>query len=773
MCALLAGAHGARPWRLRNKGMNVNSRNGVAKAVRRSLGVAPLMLVSGMALADDAAATGPVLEEIEVFGRGETRQVQSVAAVQIEQLPPGTSPLKAVERLPGVNFQSADPYGAYEWSTRISIRGFNQNQLGFTLDGVPLGDMSYGNHNGLHASRAVSSENVGRIIVSQGAGALDTASTSNLGGTLEFVTDDPAAAFGARAALTGGSDSALRAFVRLDSGELGPFGTRAYLSYTDQDMDKWKGGGVQEQKQVNFKLVQPVGEAVLTAYYAWSDRAEQDYQDLSLDIIGRLGPDSDNFFPDWNSAIAAADACAAAGFDAPVCDDQYWNASGLREDTLAYLDLVIPFGEALTWKTTGYLHQNEGMGLWGTPYVPTPGGAPLSIRTTEYEIDRYGVISSLTARVGRHEINGGIWVEDNDFDQARRFYGEPSRAAPTRSFLDFQKDPFFTQWQYTFNTRTVQWHLQDTWSVTDAVKLNFGFKSVKVENEGEPIIATGGAISQKSAIEAEDSFIPQAGITWAVNDAHELFASYAENMRAFVSAATAGPFGTTQNGFNAIVGSLEPETSTTYELGWRFRLGGVQGVASVYRVDFEDRLLAVSLGSSIVGAPSALANVGKVETTGFEFGLLWEPIEHFSVFGSYSYTDSTYEDDVVSGTGAVTPTAGKTVVDTPENMLKGEVGYDNGSLFAKVGFDYIDARYFTYLNDQRVDSRTLVDLSLGYRLKDLGFLRQLTLQANVANATDEDYISTVGSGGFGNSGDRQTLLTGAPRQYFITLDGRF
>jgi len=752
--------------------MKVSSTATVSAAVRRVLGSAPLLALSTLAAAQDASPAQTVLEEIMVFGRGETRQVQTVSAVQIEQLPPGTSPLKAVEKLPGVNFQSADPYGAYEWSTRISIRGFNQNQLGFTLDGVPLGDMSYGNHNGLHASRAVSSENVGKIVVSQGAGALDTASTSNLGGTLEFITDDPAGEFGLRTALTGGSDSALRIFARLDSGELGT-GTRAFLSYTSQDMDKWKGGGVQEQQQVNFKLVQPVGAATLTAYYAWSDRAEQDYQDLSLDIIARKGLNNDNFYPDWNGALAAADACAAAGFNATICDDQYWNAAGLREDTLAYLDLEIPFGETLTWKTTGYLHQNEGMGLWGTPYVPTPGGAPLSVRTTEYEIDRSGVISTLTARIGSHELNGGVWVEDNDFDQARRFYGEPSRAAPTRSFLDFQKDPFFTQWQYTFNTRTVQWHLQDTWTVTDAVNLNFGFKSVKVENEGEPIIATGSAINQKSSIEAEDSFLPQVGVTWAVSDGHEVFASYAENLRAYVSAATAGPFSTTQNGFNAIQDSLNPETSTTYELGWRFRMGSVQGVASVYQVDFEDRLLAISLGSSIVGAPSALANVGKVETKGFELGLLWQPLEHVSVFGSYSYTDSTYQDDVVSGTGAVTPTAGKTVVDTPENMLKGEVAYDNGSLFARVGFDYIDERYFTYLNDQKVDSRTLVDLAVGYRFGDLGFLRGLTLQANVANVTDEKYISTVGSGGFGNSGDRQTLLTGAPRQYFITLDGRF
>ncbi len=744
----------------------------LSHAVRFALRATPFLALTSIALAQQAPPPDTALEEIIVFGRGQTRQVQTVTAVQIEQLPPGTSPIKAIERLPGVNFQSADPYGAYEWSTRISVRGFNQNQLGFTLDGVPLGDMSYGNHNGLHASRAVSSENVGSVVLSQGSGAIDTASTSNLGGTIEFFTVDPEEEFGLRAALTGGSDSAQRGFLRVDSGTL-PTGTGFYVSYTDQQTDKWKGGGVQEQQQVNFKLVQPIGSATLTGYYAWSDRAEQDYQDLSLDIIERLGLNNDNFFPDWEGALDAANACAAADFSATICDDQYWNASGLREDTLAYLDLSLPLGEAVTWKTTGYLHENDGMGLWGTPYVPTPGGAPLSVRTTEYSINRTGIISALTFGVGDHELNAGVWVEDNDFDQARRFYGEPDLAGPTRSFLDFQRDPFFTQWEYAFTTETLQLHVQDTWSITESIRLNFGFKSVDVENEGTPIIATGSAINQASKIDADESFLPQVGVSWALSDSHEVFASYAENMRAFVSAATAGPFAASQDGFDAIEDTLQPETSETIEIGWRFRNGSFEGVLSAYQVTFDNRLLGISLGPSIVGSPSALANVGKVDTTGLEAGLMWRPAPDWSVFGSYSYTDSTYEDDVVDGDGNVTPTAGRTVVDTPENMLKGEVAYDNGALFARLGFDYIDERFFTYLNDQSVDSRTLLDLSLGYRIPDLGIVDQLLIQVNVSNLTDEDYVSTVGSGGFGNSGDRQTLLTGAPRQYFLTLDARF
>ncbi|MFM8356760.1 MAG: TonB-dependent receptor plug domain-containing protein, partial [Gammaproteobacteria bacterium] len=166
------------------------------------------------------AAPADAIEEILVFGKGETRQVQALTAAQLDQFPAGTSPLKSIEKLPGVNFQSADPYGAYEWSTRIVVRGFNQNQLGFTLDGVPLGDMSYANHNGLHISRAILSENIGRVELSQGTGALATASTSNLGGTLQFFSDDPADDFGVDVNGSLGSDEANRIYTRIDSGEI-------------------------------------------------------------------------------------------------------------------------------------------------------------------------------------------------------------------------------------------------------------------------------------------------------------------------------------------------------------------------------------------------------------------------------------------------------------------------------------------------------------------------------------------------------------------------
>ena len=80
-------------------------------------------------------------------------------------------------------------------------------------------------------------------------------------------------------------------------------------------------------------------------------------------------------------------------------------------------------------------------------------------------------------------------------------------------------------------------------------------------------------------------------------------------------------------------------------------------------------------------------------------------------------------------------------------------------------------RYFTYENDQSVPGRVLVDATVGVRLNIDG--RKFELQGNATNLFDKKYIATIGSNGFGNRGDNQTLLVGAPQQFFVTLKTKF
>ncbi|WP_269516145.1 TonB-dependent receptor [Brevundimonas subvibrioides] len=780
-------------------------------------GVSTLALVLTGALAMPGAAQAQAqavvsepgdaaqLDEVVVFGVGQSRQQTSLTEAAIAVEAPGTSPLKAIERLPGVSFQSADAFGNYEWSARIVLRGFNQNQLGFTLDGVPLGDMSYGNHNGLHISRAIISENVGRVDVAQGSGALGTASSSNLGGTVQFIGRRPADDFGVDVAGTYGSDQTWRGFIRLDTGAFGPAGTALSLSYVDHQMDKWKGVGEQNQRQFNARLLQPVGEGEITGFINWSERRENDYQDMSLEQISRLGRDWDNNSDNYADAVRNALIYQATpGGDCPqlgggngsnayvggssCIDDAYFDASGLRDDTIGALTFNYPISDALSVSLTGYGHENKGQGLWWTPYEVTPVGAPdqngtaittpspLSVRTTEYDIARKGAIGSATLDLGAHSVEAGFWLENNDFNQARRFYGL-ARAANTRNSLEFLENPFRTQWEYAFETETRMFYVQDSWSVTNALTVFGGFKSLSVENTARTI--TG--LNKTGTIKAEDNFVPQLGATYDVNPDHQLFVSYSENIRAFESSNTGGPFAASPSGFAKLRDTLSPETSKTIEAGWRFRFDQLQGSLAAYNVEFKDRLLGISIGAPILGLGSGIQNVGAVTSRGFEAAVVWNLTDDWSAFGSFSYNDSTYDNDYID-LAAVTPanptgiirTGGKTVVNTPDTLFRAELAYDNGTLFGTLAAAYTGERFSTYLNKESVDGYTVVEFTAGYRVADTGnWLDGTELQLNVTNLLDEDYISTVGSGGFQNDAGRQTFLPGAPRQAFVTLRRHF
>lgn len=755
-----------------------------------------LFVTAGQAFAADApaaeaapaaaAADASEVDAVIIIGQGQSRQIQTLKDDAIGLEAAGTSALKAIDKLPGVTFQSADAFGAYEWSARISIRGFNQNQLGFTLDGVPLGDMSYGNHNGLHISRAIASENIGRVELAQGAGALGTASTSNLGGTLQFFSRDPSEKLGGEIDVTGGSDSMHRVFGRFETGAIEQIGgLRGYLSVADQKADKWKGGGEQKQRQYDAKLVMPLGDrGELSGFYHRSERREQDYQDLSFEMIKRLGRDWDNTQPNWGLAVAAARAYqTGTALPAPfkTVDDAYYAGAGVRDDDLYGAALKLDVTEHVKLDATAYQHKNKGQGLWYTPYLASPGfgaagstAAPLSIRTTEYDIDRGGIIAGLTVDLGAHRLSGGFWHEVNHFNQARRFYAETA-AAPSRDPLDFQSNPFFTQWQYAFETKTLTGHLEDEWTISDAFKVNFGFKAIKVENNVKTVV--GSPLAGK--IESKDNFLPQAGFVWTVSPELEAFGGYTENMGAFVSAATAGPFGSqSQAVVDYVAKTLKPESSKTFELGARYRTQRFQGVAAVYHVAFDNRLLAANTASPILGLPAVLSNVGSVETKGVELAGTFRLTDSWSLYGAYTYNDSKYEDDVVDGAGKVTVrTKGKTVVNTPKNIFKGELSFEQAGFFGKLGVAYTDKRYYTYENvGGLAPSTTVADLTLGYRFAEDSWGKGLEIQANITNLTDKDYLSTIGSGGFVNSdpnGEAMTVLPAPPRQVYLSVKKRF
>lgn len=736
------------------------------------------ILYSANTFSADAAATttdnpeqAKELATVSVIGRGQTRQVTGITATDIADSATGSSPLKVLSKLPGVNFSSADSLGNYEWGSRISIRGFNQNQLGFTLDDVPLGDMSYRNFNGLHISRAISSENIGKVLVSQGTGALGTASTSNLGGTIQFYSLDPSDKAGGKVEQSVGEYAALHTFARYDSGLIGNSNTKVAVSITDHGQDKWKGDGEQKFTQINSKLVSTFDNAKFSAFMNWSNRQEADYMDLSKDSIKRLGYKWDYYAPDWNAAINSANQRWAKGETSE--DDAYYNGSGLRDDKLTGATLDYKFNDKVSVKTTAYHHDQEGTGTWWLPNPPAGTQIPVALRTLEFGINRTGVLSAVNINAGIHSINAGIWYESNTFDNAMRFYSQDG--GPTTPY-ERPSNPYFTRWNYQFQTDTIQLHAQDTVKLTDRLTANFGFKSPHTTTSVKSHNDTAADFRLNGELTAEKSFLPQGGVNFKIDDKNELFADAAQNIRAYrgVIKGGASPFDVKQAGFDAIKSSIKPEESFTQEVGWRFRNRDLETSLTGYHVEFKNRLLAIQQGSAIAGNASVLANVGRVETFGLEGFLAWTPITNVKWSNSISYNESHYKDDFVSD-GVTFHTAGKNVVDAPKIIFNSQVAYDDGNAFGHVGTNFLGRRYYSFVNDNYASSYELWDIGGGYRWHDLGPANELSVKFSVNNLLDKKYYALGDNPAPASdpNGTSYNLLAGAPRTAFFTVGAKF
>ena len=756
-----------------------------------------------------AEGDSPAMETITVTAPGEIRHIQTVTDTALAAEGPGVSPLQAVALLPSVDYLASDAYGTDEFGVRISIRGFNQNQLGFTLDGVPLGDMSYGNWNGLHISRAIINENIARTSLSQGTGALDTASNSNLGGTLQFFSVTPSDQPMARVEQSFGSDNFYRTFLRLDSGAL-PSGTKLSISGVYEDVDKWKGGGNISQPlyQINGKLVQNVGgEGRLTAFVNYSDHRESENESVSHDMIGKLGYNWD-YVGNWGLSVSAADAIVTEALTGvknyPVSAVNalsgsvinrgsaiFYGGSGLRKDTLGGVTYETPLTEQITLKTTAYGHRDDGVGLWFAPSVdftnPANGlpifsvnGSPILMRSSEYGLTRYGDLSSVTGTFGDHEVAAGFWLEQEVFTLARRLYAT-SPTGPDYDLLSFPTNPWLTQWAYHFDTTVAQAYLQDHYRISDDLAAVVGAKLSDTWTDGR-LAEWAGSPSNfaQGDLFAGNRILPQFGLTEKLFGSDELFADIAKNMRAFVAGGpgfTTSPWGTTQANWDSYIkGVIKPETSWTEEIGYRFAHGPVTAELSAFHTNFSNRLIAAQPAgvATASGVGNILTNVGGVTSNGVDLAATVKLPADFTWYNGVTWNRSTYDKDVLYS-GVWYQTEGKITYDTPKYLYKTDLSWhDSDGFFAHFEGQYTSRRYYSHTDDAWAGSFFIANVGAGYGLDRLGPLQDTRLQLNIHNLFDKKYVASFTGAEMSDAqGIASDLLVGAPRTISGTLSARW
>ncbi len=768
---------------------------GVALCVSQ-LGATPLgaqQPTAPTAKKDTTQKLGAVTITATASGQGESRAANALTKSELQERPAGTTALKALERLPGVNFNSSDPWGQYEWSNRITMRGFQTQQVGQTFDGLPLGDMSYGNFNGLGIGRAVDSENLGGASVAQGSGALGTSSANNLGGVVQYASDAPAARRTLLLKQTVGGANTYRTTGRFDTGfwSSGENGASAYVSFTRQDNDKWKGGGQAASpvnkgilgrnglfrdgetwlEQINAKAVAYLGSAKFTGFYSFSNRSEADYVDLTLARYKQSGREWDQF-SDWNLAKQYA---STSGQE----DEAYWQSSlGARRDNLAYALADFSLGENAHLTVQPYFHANKGNGDWHAPtYGPSTWSKdPIFFRQTQYDGQRTGTNAKFTTTLAGNAIEAGLWYESNTTNIRRQGWGLVNYQ--TGPAVDFNNNIrlFFDR---TGDITTTMMYAQNTnVFASNRLKLTYGAKYLNVQadfksNGNTSNAKTFGDPNRPSlSVTAKGEFLPQLGAIWMLNGTEQLFANYSENVNQYPLSPQSGIYNLSAGGFDAFKANTKPERATSIDLGVRTRREKLEASISGYAIDYRNRLVATANCQLTATCASVISNVGTVSSYGMEGLLNLNLNKALSWANSASFNSSKINDDYKTGTSTI-KSGGKNVVDAPQLMASSTMRFAQQGWNGSLGARFVDKRYITIENDLSVPSYTTMDLGAGYLFANIGKAKNVSVQLNVVNLFDTDYIGSVGTGGFAARGDIQTLQNGARRMVFLSLGSSF
>ncbi len=757
----------------------------------------------------DKLGAGTLIQEDSAKARS------TATRASIEKVRATSNPFQAIEILPGVNTFSQDATGLFGGSLRV--RGFNSDQMGFTVNGAPVNDS--GNF-AVFPQEYVDTENVCEIFVTQGSADNEAPHVGASGGNIGITSCDPNDVRGAKLQATAGQNRLAKTFVRYDTGLIGGF--KAFLSASSAQVQKFRGPGKADRDHVDFKAMMDLGQGnklVFTALYNYAvnnnylSTCKGDYAlfGTSLDFSPTFIKDPTPVGGTAQVATTTSTGCRSNGANAATTPYPFYKLS------------VNPFRNAIvtgagTFNLTKDVQLSVtpyywyGFGTGGTQQVVLAEGGTFRggiadingdgdklDRVTVYrgsltQTNRPGATVSLTWQAAsNNRVMLGYWGERARHHQTAPATYLNSDGTPWNVFIDqpaqlikrvdgtvYQNRDWLTiSSANSFFLQDTITLLNDRLVITPAVKTpHIKRDFTNYANEGT---GSGGGANGAQDYKLGQSFnntLPSLSARLNIDDKNQIFAGVEKGSRVpsnFI-------FGNRIIGGVLLPPTITSETSVNTEAGYRFLTDAFTGSITAFNTNFKNRL---ATANDPVTASTLDINVGDASMRGFEMELGTKPVNGFSVYASVTYTKSKIKSDLTNqfltlrnatNTGTTTvsfatlPTAGKEFPDTPNWLAGLTLQYSSGAFLASLANKYTGDHYSTLTNDEKNSGRWVTDLNLGYRLQVPGdWIKSLTIRANVSNLFNKSYL-TVSSGSgssFGTTASYNGAVNNSQPFYFV------
>jgi iron complex outermembrane recepter protein len=689
------------------------------------------------------------------IGQGEATNTVAVTRDELLSAPGGISGLKMLESLPGFNVQTDGALGLYEFGNSVTVRAFNLQQIGFVLDGVPMGRSdAFG---GSPIFRYVDNENLGSVIASPGAGDVSLPSYSSLGPIVSYNTVDTSDTPGGMLSYTMGDDNLERSFIKLETGNIN--GLSAYVSRSKTDSNLWRGPGTIDREHIEGKIKYEFdADTFLKFGYVHNDFHDYDspsgpesvfqnnYYYAYLDAIpetGCINPISNVYDYNGDNVIDGNDFSPI--FTGGACTSYYEDRINVRDDSLYTLNFQTDITPNLMFTATAYQEDKDGFGVSPDSYSNSLGiynrqvAAGLDVvhpRGVQYGLSgvggtRKGAVAGFEWQAANHKVEFGAWYEDEDYNRTQMRLNKTNGSADGDVIWD---EVAYYRRNYTSTRKTTQLYLKDTISLLeDKLNVELGVKTLSVDYalNGYRDYADYEQYGPQSVGEKyEDNFLPMVGAVYELNETDQIFASYSQNYALPRGADDIFSIASTD-------ASVEPlpapkgEESKNYEIGYRTNRSQFYGSAALFYTTFDNRLVAGSVINPATQQPEAFyINAGQTEAYGFELSGVYQP----AFLGDKVYFDGnlTYnhaEDE-----------SGFILADSPEWLLTGGITYEPTEwMVANISGKYTGKRYADYTESYDMESYSVLSgyLDLGGP-NGFGVPENVSLRFNVDNLLDEE-----------------------------------
>jgi iron complex outermembrane receptor protein len=684
-----------------------------------------------------------------------------VSRAAVEKALASSNPFQLIDLLPGVSTFSHDPTGMFGGG--LQVRGFNSDQLGFTIDGVPVNDS--GNF-AVYPQEYTDSENLCQLTVTQGTVDIDSPHVGATTGNINIFTCEPELTRRARVAQSVGSLGFRRSFVRFDTGKFAEDRATAFISYSNSFTRKWKGPGNAQRDHVDAKVRYDLGGgASVSTVLLWNYAINHNILAMSKAQLAQNGRNWD-YAPSFVGHLPGG---SGAQIETSPFPPYYRLSTNPFENAIVRINSFFPLNDKITLKVDPYFWYGYGTGgsqqrtQSESQFLNTATNlknAQVDLNGDGDKLDtilissssvtrthRPGVVVSINQVEGSHNLSYGIWYERAHHIQTGPGVLVNSDGSPTDYWLRAGSairrpdGSLFQRRDYETISTASQVFLQDTYTVTpDKTILTLGLRTPKIEraftnrpNEGQNVPIGYEVVKTYSRV------LPSLGLRHQLSNQDQIFAQVTQGFRAPPNFALDNY--NIVNGKAVLSNAVKAETSTTIDVGYRYFGSMLTASATAFMIDFRNRQ---ANGFDPELNKSSYVNVGGVKARGFEFELGTRPIQGFSAYASFSLNDTEIQNNLPFSATYQVPVAGKEFPLAPKQMAGLSMQYSNGPGYVQLKAKRTGKMFTSLMNDEGADGYTAVDLNAGYRVGNLGFGRVLTVRFNILNLFDKEYMRAAG-----------------------------